>query len=787
MRHVCLALTMAAASGLFSSVASGQGATPPLSITNYQYVSEQRISQFASYVSYRADLVNTGAAVKAVTATVSSLAANIQVVAGQGNLHFSPVPANATVTSIDTFTILVDRTIAFNPANLQWSFLAPVANAGANRTAKIGDTVILDGSASTNPSGYGSLSYNWKLTSTPPGSSTVLYWYDTVKPQFTVDVPGNYVLTLTVSNGGGSDTAIVTVSTTNTPPVANAGPNRTVAVGATATLNGSGSSDVDGDPLTYSWTILSRPAGSTAVLIAPNTVAPLFVVDVAGSYDIRLVVNDGKVNSLPSDVFITTQNTAPVANAGTNQIQAVGALVQLDGSRSTDVDGDALTYQWSLVTVPPGSAAALSSLTAVKPTFTADRAGTYVAQLIVNDGKVSSAPATVQITTNPPLAPTASAGPNQTVSHRSTVHLGGSGTDPQGLALTFQWSLATKPPLSTAVLSSTTVANPTFVADLPGTYVAQLIVSNGILPSAPSMVTITTTNTAPVADAGLNQIVPTLSSVLLTGAASSDADGDPLTYAWSFTVRPAGSSAALSSLTSISPSFFADVPGAYVIQLIVSDGFSSSIPATVTVTAGIKTITLTPNPLNLSTKVTGVLTVSLGSPAGAGGQIIALNSSDSTVASLPASVLVPEGLGGVNVPIATGAITGTASITALASGYTPGTVTVNVAPAAVQVSLSAGIVGVTRTLNGVITLTSPAPTGGVTVTLSDLSGLVSFQPASIPFAAGGTTATFTLTGVTTGSTTVTAGAPGYNTGSVNVTVSMLGAITLLSNVTVGPG
>lgn len=787
MRHVCLALTMAAVSGLFPSVVLGQGAPSSLSIKNYQYVSEQRISQSVSYVSYRADLVNTGPAIMAVTATVSSLASNIQVVPGQGNLHFAPVPANATVTSLDSFTILVDRTIAFDTANLKWSFLAPAANAGANRTAKIGDTVILDGSGSTNPSGYGTLSYSWKLTSTPPGSATVLYWYDTVKPQFKVDVSGNYVLTLVVSNGGGSDTATVTVSTTNTPPVANPGVNRTVAVGAAVTLNGNGSSDVDGDPLTYSWTMISRPVGSTAALIAANTVAPMFVVDVAGVYDIRLVVNDGKASSLPSDVFITTQNTAPVANAGVNQIQAVGALVQLDGSGSTDVDGDPLSYQWSLITVPPGSAAALSSLTAVKPTFTADRAGTYVAQLIVNDGKVSSVPATVQITTNPPLAPTASAGQNQTVSHRSTVHLSGSGTDPQGLALTFQWSLTTKPPLSTAALSSTTSANPTFVADLPGIYVAQLIVSNGILPSAPSLVTITTTNTPPVADAGLNQIVPTLSNVLLTGAASTDADGDPLTYAWSFTARPTGSTAVLSSATASSPSFFADVAGAYVIQLIVSDGFSSSNPATVTVTSGTKTITLTPNPLNLSTKVTGVLTVSLGSPAGPGGQIVALNSSDATIASIPPSVLVQEGMGGVNVPITTGATTGTASITALASGYTPGIATVNVAPAAVQVSLSAAMVGVTRTLSGVVTLTSPAPTGGVTVALADLSGLVSFQPASIPFAAGGTTATFTLTGVATGSTTVTAGAPGYNTGSVNVTVSMLGAITLLSNVTVGPG
>ena len=92
------------------------------------------------------------------------------------------------------------------------------------------------------------------------------------------------------------------------------------------------------------------------------------------------------------------------------------------------MDGDPLTYLWSLVGLPPGSTAVLSSTTAVKPTFTADLSGTYVAQLIVNDGKVSSTAVTVQITTNPPLAPTAIAGPNQTVGHRTTVHLSGNGT-----------------------------------------------------------------------------------------------------------------------------------------------------------------------------------------------------------------------------------------------------------------------------------------------------------------------------------------------------------------------
>lgn len=90
-------------------------------------------------------------------------------------------------------------------------------------------------------------------------------------------------------------------------------------------------------------------------------------------------------------------NSAPVANAGSAQNVVVGTVVTLDGSASTDADGNALTYAWTLTTKPAGSAASLSSATSVKPTFTADVAGTYGASLIVSDGQTSSIVSTVTV------------------------------------------------------------------------------------------------------------------------------------------------------------------------------------------------------------------------------------------------------------------------------------------------------------------------------------------------------------------------------------------------------
>ncbi len=186
----------------------------------------------------------------------------------------------------------------------------------------------------------------------------------------------------------------------NKPPVANAGAYPPVTLNSTVNLNGAGSTDPDGDLLSYSWSLTSTPTGSAATLSDSTIVNPTFVADKVGSYIVTLVVNDGKVNSPTSTATITVINTPPVANAGANQTVALNSTVTLDGSASSDPDGNTLTYHWTL-TLPTGSTASLSGSSAVKPTFTADKSGVYVAQLIVNDGLIDSAVSEVEITATP--------------------------------------------------------------------------------------------------------------------------------------------------------------------------------------------------------------------------------------------------------------------------------------------------------------------------------------------------------------------------------------------------
>ena len=86
----------------------------------------------------------------------------------------------------------------------------------------------------------------------------------------------------------------------NNPPSANAGRDNTAYIGDTVTLDGSASTDLDGDPLTYAWTLITRPAGSTATLANPNSIHPTFLADQHGSYVAQLIVNDGSADSTPT-------------------------------------------------------------------------------------------------------------------------------------------------------------------------------------------------------------------------------------------------------------------------------------------------------------------------------------------------------------------------------------------------------------------------------------------------------------------------------------------------------
>ena len=387
-------------------------------------------------------------------------------------------------------------TIAFGGDSTRDGIADDVLSAVAISGGSANDIDVAGGYAYVADSLYGGLYNAVKvLDVADPAAPVEVGAIETSGDAVELEVWNGYVY---VADGAAGLSVIDPVAYENLVPVANAGPDQAIQVGAEVTLNGSASSDADGDLLRFSWTLVSKPTGSAAIITSPFAAKPIFTPDIAGMYSVQLIVSDGKSFSLPDTVSITASTTSgvtnamPVAFAGSDQEVDVGGTVFLDGIASYDPDGDRLTYQWSFLSMPQESFAWLSDESSPSPSFVVDWPGTYTLQLIVSDGRNSSEPDTVNIITqNTP--PVAHAGFSQTVLVGETVMLNGSGSyDPDGDPLTYQWSLASKPTGSVTVLSDVTAVRPTFVADRAGTYVIQLIVSDGT-DSSTAHVTITAT------------------------------------------------------------------------------------------------------------------------------------------------------------------------------------------------------------------------------------------------------------------------------------------------------
>jgi hypothetical protein len=223
------------------------------------------------------------------------------------------------ITAADQALFDQKRASACNLASLlSPKSASPTAVAGPDQTVHAGATVHFDGSRSFDDNTpTNQLGFQWLLMLHPSGSTAALVGGTTEKPSLTTDQPGVFVVELAVRDTDGqlSRRSRVTVTALNTPPQANAGSNQTVLVGNTATLNGGGSSDADGDPLQYNWTLVSSPSGSVAPLVGSNSVQATLRPDVPGTYQIQLVVSDPFAASAPAVVTVQAMPTDQLTTA----------------------------------------------------------------------------------------------------------------------------------------------------------------------------------------------------------------------------------------------------------------------------------------------------------------------------------------------------------------------------------------------------------------------------------------------------------------------------------------
>jgi hypothetical protein len=269
---------------------------------------------------------------------------------------------------------------------------APVVEGSieAGSPAVVGEEIRLDASGSFDPEGQ-ELTFAWQVVEQPDGSSAEVGDGESVVARFTPDAAGEYVFEVAVSDGEQTASGrfrLDVVEASSEPPVAEAGADVTLSVGSEAVLDASGSSDPDGDSLEYAWAFVSKPGASEAALEPSEGVITSFVLDVPGTYEVELTVTDGEREAM--DTVVVRANRAPVADAGADTETEVGELVELDGSGSSDPDGDELSYGWEVVSAPNGGDVQLENADQVAAEFTPDQAGLYVVELTVDDGTVEA-------------------------------------------------------------------------------------------------------------------------------------------------------------------------------------------------------------------------------------------------------------------------------------------------------------------------------------------------------------------------------------------------------------
>lgn len=581
------------------------------------------------------------------------------------------------------------------------SLLAPTIVLPATASGSLFNPVALPAPTVTDPNclSDGTFTYQWTITSRPPGGSAVVATPTAAATSFTPDAVGTWQVALVVRNSRGlaSEPAYLTVNVATcgsavpalpalvaAPTAPNAGDLVTLGLAGPISDPNAVGCGMHVLPYHYRWTMISKPAGSTATLAGDDTGAPAFVPDVPGGvFQVALTVTDALGNvSAPAFLAVTSTlcgafppvvllSGPPGVNG--NWPAAITAAVTDADNGCPGFSTGIVDVAWSVVGQPLGAHPVLAaSSTGPAPAFTAsntfqgDVPGTYTVRAVAtaSNGRRSApadlpivvsacgtaAPVVTQVQavqvgagqtpTGAPLSrpPVGTAVALVATSYDADAVAGGTcGTTPDTQPPTYRWALVSVPagslvPAPVGVAGNTLV----FTPDVAGTFVfAVTAVDDRGLASAPVTITVPTGTCGPTV-AGvvgtpstpvIGQVVT--ATVVLGGDTCVAGAGAP-SLSWSMASRPAGSSAFLSGSTTAAPTFVPDVPGGYVLQVVVTDVGGFSTVATTEVTAGGCTsaptiAALTPGQVFTATEPTGVPspvlyrddTVRLGLPPGA--------------------------------------------------------------------------------------------------------------------------------------------------------------------------
>ena len=466
--------------------------------------------------------------------------------------------------------------------------MPPIADAGLDQSVKLGEKVILSGVNSYDPE-KSFIRYRWVQLESPSGSYIEIFGKENVKADFAPDTEGVYVFGLIVYDDFQSsllDKVNIVVRKDNSPPVSNPGVDQVVLLGQRVILSGNKSSDSDKDSLSFKWFFSSLPENSETDIERANSVVANFYPDLVGKYLVGLVVSDKTGNE--STAFMTVkvlekENIPPIAIIGPDRDGVLNNLIKLDGSASYDDDQDDLLFKWKIVSRPELSELNLENTENVATQFIPDVIGDYVFQLVVNDGEIDSEPSNIAIAVSDdnqaPIAKASLLNTNKQFFNIGTsIRFSGIDSyDSEGGKLKYEWSFKSKPGSSNATISSPHDMKSSFVIDVPGDYLISLVVYDSKnKASQESALTILTERpvneiSKPVANAGYNIVAYLGTTVFLNGRSSGSSRSEKLFYEWNCKESPDGAKVKLLKSKTSSPSYVAHKEGKYIFTLRVSN------------------------------------------------------------------------------------------------------------------------------------------------------------------------------------------------------------------------
>ncbi|HTA45738.1 MAG TPA: hypothetical protein VK789_24995 [Bryobacteraceae bacterium] len=789
--------------------------TPSLSVTNYQLLSQQTIQRIVN-VTYKADLINTGAALGAVSATVTSLDPSIQVAAGQSALQFTSVPGGAEVTSSNTFTLQLRNGGPVDFSQLQWSFQTSAILLPATITVPPGQTLDLPvslgapapaggvfislasgntgvagvfpavvfvpegmtsaprtmavvtgnsaGSAmiSASATGYVTASAQIQVNSGGPPRTTMSFW----PASLTISAPATQNLTLNLSEP--AVTALTVDLNSSNPAVAK--------VPATVSFPAGGTSV----PVPVTGVVAGSVTITASAANIPDTTAGVTITHAASGSIVlptSVSVTQGQTANLPVSL-VTPAPSGGVTVTLVSSAPAIGTV-----SPSTILVPQGMTTALGIMPTVTGVSAGSTTITASAPGYTMAASSVQVsaaaqltmsfspASLTINGVSTGSLTLNLSALAPAPLTVNLSSGNSSIATVPATVSFA-AGASSVSVPVTSLSAGSVTITASAANIASTSAA---VTVTQPAGGGITIISSVTVAPGSSANFPVTLGSPAPPGGVSIT-FGSTNSSVATVWPASVFIPQGQTSARASTIVNGIGSGTAV--VTASAPGF----PTASS-QVQVTGG-SAPPPLTISFSQSTLTIngTATQNlTLNLSASASTAFTVNLAS-------------SNTSIATVPPAVTFAAGAASVSVPV-TAISAGSATITASGPNVASATASVTVTQQSTSGTISlltSDTVGLNESAVFPVTLSSPAPAGGVTVSLSSSNTSTVTVTSSVFIGAGNT---FSLpqpqlSGISLGSATITASASGYASGTSQIQVTPGGGSSFFSPITgltINPG